>query len=464
MKNKNKDSAHQYEIYQKHWEKIKVLAKQPEAEALKTISSLKTPLRVAAAAEKVEAFITAAKKAKLPPHLWMIQRDNGEFINVTWFCLERPGGYALAEECCKLGGSLWSSNAVPMTKSVYTPNTQSNNEMQWEGATGAICYFLQSHGQSLEMQEENAHLLKLVLKDDELKDAHFFDQLLESYRSETKLYVKGVPGTLSKIDQRWVHWSTLLLQFESGLMADLKKKRPEAKKVHGQWEELFERIKLELPIKTKELPREVDYLVLTKDLGLHTEALKKLIQKVDANISDSAWDLQKDLEQATYLTQHPSIASLAIQNYSLIEVAFQNGNVPLIKHLDRLGANLWLASYQGVEPNPVSWLCDLIECSSLRSANEGQVSSVQDEVLEVGTSMLLKGAWLSGATDPVEQCLKMASDVIARYKEDSVDPYVMIARKIRVLIEKNALNEFVKLESSDNQRLEVTDTPKNLRL
>lgn len=437
-------------ITDKQWASLNTLAQTPEALDLLKIKGLSSAKNCAHAKTLVTAFIKEAKKTSLPPHLWMIQKDNNKNPqNVVWLFLKKSGGLEVARECISQGASLWSTSASETTEHPYYSSYQSRvsaqKKYEWQNAIQELVE-VWSRNRGIEKQGFNADLLGLALSSIDEKNAPLFlNQLAAHYQYHVRGSSRNAPGILNEADQQALSWSSMIVKNEAVLMNRLSLV-PEDKAEHQKFKELITEAKERLKNKSAEVSDEVSPKQLKKSL---TPQQKSRIALISAMIEQEPHDaeaLKAVLGVSDFLKQKPSLASLKVNRSesAILADAIRLGSLSVVQTLADWGTNIWLASNQDDEENPIQWACNL------RAYEE---ACPEGELMEPIGKMLLQGAWLSGFEKPKDKCLELANACIEALAEE-YDDYddeededvanpLEEARKLAVILEKLTLEEII---------------------
>lgn len=146
-------------------------------------------------------------------------------------------------------------------------------------------------------------------------------------------------------------------------------------------------------------------------------------------------------ETIDWLVHKPLVASLQLgYENSLMGSALRSGSTGALAFLERINANVWLASAQADEANACLWVS--------RIRGRPPLGSPDPNLIRVAR-MLLLGAWLDGHDEPKLHCCKLAD--LAQTSSLS-DPDSAALRELRAEMERQTLADFIDTPNADSDR------------
>lgn len=444
-------------ISDKVWTDIAALANSPEARVLKKLRPGAAGKSLENCKKKIAEFIRVAKGSGLPSHLWMVYKDNGNLINISWLFVKKNAGLELMRECLSLGATCWSMTAGLEPGAYWFSVVPSGQSKQWIAASQKLCD-LWTDNRSLAHQAFNAELLTLALQKDPLMDEEFFKMFIQSYERAIEGSGRHTLGILNAADQSALNWTSMILKEESSFLARSKDPLFSGEKTEKKVEKLIKDAKERFKAKTTEISDDISPEKLRESLTDKQRSRLKIIHTIIAEAPEDEELLLATLELTTFLKEKPSLASIQTEEYgnSLLSSAISCGCPCVIQKLGEWGANIWLASNQDDELNPVKWACDL--------KRYGYAEQPQDDILEPIARLILQGAELSGLKKPKDKCMTLVKEYIKQIETDYGDDYfsddnnpIVDARKLGALMEKITLEEII-------NRPKAQDSPKDSSL
>jgi hypothetical protein len=134
----------------------------------------------------------------------------------------------------------------------------------------------------------------------------------------------------------------------------------------------------------------------------------------------------KAFQEQAWIKDIPLAACLKTRGAaSPMELALRRRNVPALRNLREIGANIWLASAQAGQPKAAFWALSL----RLNTENGSfQSGHWPDECALEVAKLLIQGAWLNGGDDPKAVCrqqiLECAAPGLTRHNEPRWGDYV----------------------------------------
>lgn len=399
----------------------------------------------------VVAYIEVAKKSKLDPFLWVIPKSKNaySYSSVDLYGVGRR--FAGGPNTLKALMSLKEAGATPWLDCIsldvkdgkYVPAQnryrQADAFIAVEKMTKNIIngkkvdyYDRLDFSVALSMRKvllkmAVSHLIKEDVKQTGLMDkwVEFFNKEYQSISSTSSKTAKGLLGSNDKNVKDFLG---VILSLEEDLK-DVNLSQKSRITIEALFKDAKERLvnkkdKKNAVVNPKKLIEDMSYPQRER-LNVISDLLNRYPS--DSNAAGAV------IEETYWLKDHPMLASVNLfNNTSIMYAAIQCGNQRVLESLEKYGANIWLAAAQHGDANAPRFVLSVYR------------SHYQKEGTDAGgviARLLLMGAWLDGAENPKETCLKLSREAIDEALKKGQNK--QFAESLYASIEKEELSSLI---------------------
>lgn len=290
-------------------------------------------------------------------------------------------------------------------------------------------------------------LRKLLLEASLQGFEHYSTDLLTSYLTNLPIVFQSTANAVSLTRAGVLSWedkiakesSDILLEFQDKILS-LAQSHPKQLPALAAMFEVAQKIKT---IKSDDQNQIFDPEKLKKSLTKEQKERLRTLSILSDQCSGDSEAFSAVLETSAWLKENPQILCLNLRSgYSFFFNAICNHNIHSLELLETLQANVWLAAAQQGESNAVLWMTQTLNSWHARKHSDKQV-----DVIPVLSRLLAYGAFLDGASDPVDYAVKKSEEArqkITDYSYSSVEldkTLVMIKTQLESIVFEEVLKK-----------------------